>query len=99
MDWSLVLSAGFGLAGGLAAAGSILWKLSGQLAQQKIEISILTREQKEQKVECERQFDKLEGEFDTFVKEQGVQWQQLSRMLGKIEGEMEAENRQSSHDR
>lgn len=89
MDASLILSAVLGLAGGLTAAGGLLWKLSAQLTAQAEQIKSLKEEQKKQEDSCKEQFEKLNNEFDEYVKEQGTAWQQLNRTLGKIEGALE----------
>lgn len=89
MDASLILSAVLGLAGGLTAAGGLLWKLSAQLTAQAEQIKSLKEEQRKQEESCKEQFERLNTEFDDYVKEQGNAWQQLNRTLGKIEGALE----------
>ena len=99
MDWNLVLSAVLGAAGGVGTAFAALWRLSQKLTLLDSGQKQLTRdlekaakdtehELSRQSKECRDQFEKLERDFDTHVREQNQRWNVLNRTLGQIEGEV-----------
>jgi len=92
LDASLLLSAALGLAGGLAAAGSLLWKLSGQLTKLEEQLRTQKEHQEKQDEACKAQFKQLNDDFDRYTREQDDKWQELNRTLGQIEGELRSPN-------
>lgn len=88
MDFNTILSGVLGVLGGLAAAGSLLWRASGQLTKLEEQIRTMKEHQDRSDASCKASFERLDDDFSGYVKDQDNKWQDLNRTLGQIEGEL-----------